>query len=203
MSMRLLNVIRYRGFTLIELMVSVSIMLLIAAGAAVSFRNSSTTRYMNQNYYNVLNDLRTAQLRALSLVNNPGVADASKLKYVGVKFFNDASNLGGYTTFRSISNTSLICSNITGVTDNTYALLGDYTFVLGPGVSSFCVFFEMASGTVNVVKNSSNYACGNSPQFDSNCRIVFGTQNSSGTTICRSLGLNSVGLISDGGTTCL
>ena len=122
------------GFTLVELLVSVSILAVLTAVTIPNFNNFIRSQNLKQSQEQIKNGIRDTQIRAMAGV------DSTNYSYW---VFRASS---GGTTFnigKSADTTS--CGSIT-VVDTSAVLPGDAT--LGVSSSPACIYYAMGSGIV-------------------------------------------------------
>src|SRR3989338_1168439 len=161
------------GFTLVELLISVSIILILSGILIPSFSGYLNNQNVLQGAEQLKSDLRTVQNKALTRVG----AD-TEAKYWGLKIASDSANK--YYFFNSTNNAQADCDS--GSTSTASVKLPGDVIIRNCG-TSFCVFFNMVNGDVNMVK----------PAGTGSNRISLGYPNSGSN--CRAVEVNSVGMM--------
>jgi len=164
------------AFTLVELLISVSIILILSGVLIPSFSGYLNNQNILQGAEQLKSDLRTLQNKALTRVGAEIGA-----KYWGLKIASDNAN--NYYFFYSTGNSQTECNS--GSTSTAGVKLpGDVIIRNGPGSeSSFCVFFNIVNGDVNMVKQAGT----------SSNRISLGYLSS--TNNCKGVEINSAGMM--------
>jgi len=157
------------GFTLVELLIVVSIIIVMSSFLIPGFTNYIDSQNIIQAKETLKSDLRTVQNRALTgeSSSDPNV------EYWGIRFPSD--NATQYNTFKSLENTATACNNATST--KTSEILPGGTVVRDAGGA--CVFFSIRNGDANVVNKANN---------------TFGL-GYSGDSPCQGVEVNSAGLI--------
>ncbi|HOD01261.1 MAG TPA: prepilin-type N-terminal cleavage/methylation domain-containing protein [bacterium] len=173
-----MNLPKYsRGFTLIEIIVVVSIIAIISGGIIPSFFGYVENQNLKQAKEQLKSDLRTVQNRALTGALSDYVFDVGGAKepagYWVVYFQNDS---GAYST--SITSRNSGCPPSPSSNQATYNLPNDIKYY---GASKLCLYFSIKNGDIN-----------KSPSLAADC-IEIKTSSSSSTSerVC----FNSAGLI--------
>jgi len=165
------------GFTLVELLLAVSIVIIMSGVLIPGFNRYSNTQILQQAQERAKSDLRNTQIKALS-----GVGVATGITHWGVKFLPNQDRYGFFTTNSPNATT---CNNTTP-TDWSAALGGN---VLVRGTTTKCVFFSFDNGDIIFTDGGSTYtSCTDS----FSCRIPFGYSSS---TTCEWVAVNAGGLI--------
>ena len=165
----------YSGFTLLELLIVVSLIAIMSGGILPAFSQYIDDQNMRQAQEQLKSDLRSIQNRALTGSAADQYIGTNPVQYWGVRFNADDAT---YVYFISEGNASAQC--------NDYANNGrnQGEFVLTEGLEmkhDGCVFFSLDNGDFNGV----NIGADN--------RVIFG--NTDSTPVCRSVFINSGGLI--------
>lgn len=126
-----------RGFTLIELMIAVSIITIVSAATIPSFNAFITNQNLKQAQEQVKNGIRDAQNKAIS-----GNGAGGSYTYWYIKFVDGYKSYSiGKTT--SASPDATACSTPATVDEISPALQGGSTLAITS--SPFCVFYKMGS----------------------------------------------------------
>ncbi len=168
-----------KGFTLVELLIAVSILVIITAATIPNFNTFITSQNLLQAREEVKNGIRDAQNRAIT-----GVDSNSTYTWWGIKFVNNGSTNATYQIGKTTC-TQASCPNGPGVTECTTlstidvissVLPGDATFAITTSPS--CIFYKMVSGDVSMVNLNSG----------SKVRLVVGAN-------CKDVQVNSSGMV--------
>jgi prepilin-type N-terminal cleavage/methylation domain-containing protein len=165
------------GFTLVEIIVVVSIIAIISGGIVPSFFRYIDNQNLKQAKEQLKSDLRTIQNRALTGALSDYVfyvgGKKEPVRYWVVYFQN---NSGTYSA--SITSRSSGCPPYPSFNQATYNLPNDIKYY---GVSRLCLYFSIKNGDIN-----------KSPSLAADC-IEIKTSSSSSTSerVC----FNSAGLI--------
>lgn len=166
--------VRFRAFTLIELLIVVSILAILSAFLIPGFSNYLDTQNIKQAQEQVKSDLRTAQNRALN-----GVGSAPTVNYWGIR--NGGANSSRYYFFTS-GQADLTTCNAVGTGLETSMKLPGGAVIKN---DAFCVFFSFDNGDAVFVGNGIS---------GSEFQITLGYSDSTGNE-CFKVILNSGGLI--------
>jgi len=165
------------GFTLVELLISVSIILILSGILIPSFSGYLNNQNILQGVEQLKSDLRTLQNKALTRVG----ADTGA-KYWGLKIASDSANK--YYFFNSTGNAQNPDCDLASTSTASVKLPGEVIIRNGPSAGSgFCVFFSIVNGDVNMVK----------PQGALSNRISLGYAGSGSN--CRAVEINSAGMM--------
>jgi prepilin-type N-terminal cleavage/methylation domain-containing protein len=141
-----MNLPKYsRGFTIIELLVSMSIITIIAGGIIPTFTSYIRNQNLIQAQEQLLSDLRTVQNRALTgALSNERLPDSSGelVRYWGVTFPSDS----GSSISVFVSTTDAICppAASTFENQNQFTLPNDVLYFGAGG----CAFFDIKNGDI-------------------------------------------------------
>lgn len=163
---------RNLGFTLVEILLVVSIIAVLSAFLIPSFSNYTESQSIRQGTEILKSDLRTAQNKALTGVNSV----SGNANYWGVKISSD--NESSYEFFYSTSNTSCDAVNIT-VSSTSKNLPGN---VAVRGEGGVCVFFDRRNGDANFVGQADN-------------KLHVGMSSGSIENACEGVEVNSAGMM--------
>lgn len=144
------------GFTIIELLVAVSIITILSGALIPGFTNYSKNQNLRQAQEQVKNDLRTAQANALT-----GTNASPTLKHWGIRF---TQNSGTYEYFTSENTTD--CGNGLYYANKTTQPLAAGIVVRSP---SGCVYFSFANGDASA---DSSITLGYPSPDNTVCRLV-------------------------------
>lgn len=162
-----------KGFTLVEILLVVSIIAILSAFLIPGFSNYTKSQNVRQGMEILKSDLRTAQNKALTGVNSV----SNGADYWGIKIpSDDASN---YQFFYSTVNSSCADADITF--SSTSKTLPGGTSVLGEG--GVCVFFSRKNGDANFVGQADN-------------KLHVGLSSDGVDAACKGIQVNSVGMMS-------
>ena len=130
-----------KGFTLVELLLVVSLIAVLSSFLIPGFSNYISTQNIRQGQETLKSDLRSAQNKALTGVSS---SDPT-VSYWGLRIpSQDAST---YTFFKSSSNDGNACDNAVTV-ETSDKLPGD---VVVRNANGACVFFSLRNGDATVV----------------------------------------------------
>ena len=167
------------GFTLVELLIAVSLIAIMTGAAIPSFTGYIKNQNARQAQEQLRSDLRSVQTRALI-----GAGSTGTTKYWGIKITTD--NADSYYFFKSDNNDSAACTNA-ATSDKSSKFPGDIVIHNGPSAGNFwCIFFSYSDGTPNMIKNGNSVAV-TSP-------VSLGLTSDTGNK-CSYITLNSVGLV--------
>ena len=172
------RLLRIEGFTLVELLIAISIVVVLSGVLIPGFSRYSNTQNLRQSQEQLKSDVRSIQNRALS-----GMSATITVTHWGVKFTPDASRYGYFTTN---SPTGATCNGVSP-TDWSESLPAD---ILTRNNSTNCMYFSFNNGDM-LFYNGAGIVndCAN----DCNtCRIPVGYDTS---TTCEWVGVNQGGLI--------
>lgn len=150
------------GFTLVEVLVAVGVMVVGLLAFLPSFRGANEQKSLTQAVENAKDALATARNRALTETVNPG--GTSPYVYSGVKFVAGSSS---YTLFRSDKATPEVCNALSSepsanvVVDSVKSLPGGVVAripTLNPDEDPTCIFFEFGTGNSYTTKGASSRA---------------------------------------------
>ncbi|OGC47613.1 hypothetical protein A2886_02390 [candidate division WWE3 bacterium RIFCSPHIGHO2_01_FULL_42_13] len=158
-----------RGFTLVELLLVVSLIAVLSSFLIPGFSNYIDNQNIRQAQEIVKSDLRTVQNNALSGVGS----SSSSVLYWGLKI--SSQNASNYGFFKAAAANSSACSSAT-IEQTSVDLPGAVVIRDGAGA---CVFFNLRNGDATVV---------NLP----NSTIKLGP---AGVTACDGVQINSAGMI--------
>lgn len=164
-----------RGFTLVEILLVVSIIAVLSAFLIPGFSNYTESQSIKQGIEIVKSDLRTAQNKALTGVNSY----SASADYWGIKIYSDAAE--NYRFFYSTQNSSCDDADIT-TANLSQKLPGDVAVL---GESGTCVFFSRKNGDTNLVGDNGG-----------DSRIHVGKSDTSIDDACQGVEVNSAGMIS-------
>jgi prepilin-type N-terminal cleavage/methylation domain-containing protein len=132
-----------RGFTIIELLVSMSIIAIIAGGIIPTFSSYIRNQNLKQAQEQLKSDLRTVQNRALTgAMSNEIMADGNIAQFWGVTFPSGS----GSSISVFVSNTDSSCppSADTFENQNQIFISGEALYVGDGG----CAFFDIKNGDI-------------------------------------------------------
>lgn len=139
------------GFTLVEVIIVVSIISLLTAGLIPSFSNYTKSQTLKQAQEQIVSDLANVQNRALAGEQGAGVTGT---KYWGIRFTD------GSATYQYFAHTTATCPSLgTPQIQRSQTLTGEVEIdISGTG----CVFFSTANGdatgllSINVKESGSS-----------------------------------------------
>jgi len=138
------------GFTLVEIIVVVSIIAIISGGIVPSFFRYIDNQNLKQAKEQLKSDLRTIQNRALTGALSDYVFDIGgakePAKYWAVYFQNDN---GTYSV--SITSRNSVCPPSPSSNQATYNLPNDIKYY---GVSRLCLYFSIKNGDISKTPSS-------------------------------------------------
>jgi prepilin-type N-terminal cleavage/methylation domain-containing protein len=137
------------GFTLLELMIVVTIIGIISAGVIPAFSGYIKNQNLKQAQEQLKSDMRTIQNKALSGALSDQLLSGLYVKYWGMKFINGTNS---YDYFVSTTTTCPTPPYAAGV----YQGKGSFESSLTIQNTSNCVFFDMSNGDISSPLISSN-----------------------------------------------
>ena len=144
-----MNLPKYsKGFTLLELLISVSIIGILAAGIIPSFNSYIKNQNIRQAQEQIKSDLRSIQNRALTGSSSTKLIGGSTVKYWVARF---ATNSGQYKYYTSVNQD---CSTISDPSPVTATIPNGIVF---SGNSDKCLFFSFENGDISNVGESNLY----------------------------------------------
>lgn len=168
-----------KAFTLVELIVVVSLIAIITGGILPGFNNYLTNQGLRQAQSQIIDDLRTVQNKALNGELATTQLGGNNVQYWGIQFSQTSRS---YQQFISVNTGA--CNTVTRQNIRTSDLLPSGNVIRSPTV---CVFFSIANGDAVFSTGGSS------------ATIITG-QPSGGT--CRRLNISANGLIvADNSTT--
>ncbi|MEN9389803.1 MAG: hypothetical protein RLY61_887 [Candidatus Parcubacteria bacterium] len=140
------------GFTLVEIIIVVSIISLLTAGLIPSFSNYTKSQTLKQAQEQIVSDLANVQNRALAGEQGEGVTGT---KYWGLRFVD------GSATYQYFAHTSATCPSGGVNIQRSETLKGEVEVDV---TGSACVFFSTANGDATglssvSVKESGSATC--------------------------------------------
>jgi prepilin-type N-terminal cleavage/methylation domain-containing protein len=132
--------IPFAGFTLLELMIVVTIIGIISAGLIPAFSGYIKSQNLKQAQEQLKSDMRTIQNKALTGASSDLKFGNTYIKYWGIKFINSQST---YDFFVSIDTT---CPG--SYVPNAYQGKGSLGSNLKIQNASGCLFFDMLNGDI-------------------------------------------------------
>lgn len=159
------------GFTLVELLIVVSLIAIITGTMVPNFSSYIQNQNLRQAQEQIKNDLRDLQNRALS--GFQALSGAGNFKYWGVKFTDEQKY---YVFFKSTASDVSTCNGITTGEERSENLPGNAVVKNG----TYCLFFSFENGDIITTGTTS---------------IVVGYPNSSTDTSCYPIEFNTSGLI--------
>ena len=129
------------GFTLIELMIVVTIIGIISAGLIPAFSNYIRSQNLKQAQEQLKSDMRTIQNKALTGALSDQLIGGAYIKYWGIKFVTVTNT---YDYFVSID-TNCPGAYVAGA----YQGKGSFGSNLKIRNASSCVFFDISNGDIN------------------------------------------------------
>lgn len=165
------------GFTLVELLIVVSIITIITGAIIPSFNTYIDNQNTKQAQEQIEDDLRTVQNKALNGENATvllGPSNNEEVNYWGVEFTEDSAT---YTSFVSVDLTTCAGGN-KRQNDRTYSLVSGDNVLRSDG----CVFFSFSNGDIDY------------SQLDTSTEVIVGPLGGNSTS-CRTVQINSSGLI--------
>lgn len=130
---------KYKGFTLIELMVVVSILAIVSGIMIPSFSTYTRNQTLKQAQENFKSDLRSIQNRALTGASSDVTLGGNLVKYWGVNFVANSS------TYTSLIASSAACAGGTTQLVQTFSLPATVSF---SSTSGGCYLFSMDDGSI-------------------------------------------------------
>lgn len=161
-----------KGFTLVELLIVVSIVTVITGFLLPSFNTYIDNQNTKQAQEQVQDDLRNVQNRA---INGEDSIDALSPNFWGIQFVSGQTQ---YTSFISVTADADACNNVSGRENRrVYSALpgGNQLY------TSVCIFFSFANGDATI--------------FPSTANIISVGPVSAASNECRQVQINTNGLI--------
>lgn len=171
------------GFTLVELLVSISVIALIAGFMLPGFTGYIQKQSIKQAQEQIKNDLRTAQNRALAGVRS----SAYGVNYWGILFPVTSST---YTFFTSAAAGPTGVNCVSGAYEIGDTLNGGSVIKNG----AKCIFFDVKNGNAYFLNGTTGSPAICNDADRNSCSISVGQPDSSGAT-CMGVKVNSTGLI--------
>ncbi len=163
------------GFTMLELLVVITILVLTTAATIPSFAGYIRNQGLKQAIENVRSDIRNVQNKALTGTSSDMLIGGVPIRYWAVKF---SPNSTTYEYFVATSTASCPASIPVAQTKGATSLAETISVKTA---SSFCLFFDMANGDIISVPSAS--------------QVIVGYTSSSASGDCRRLMFNPNGLI--------
>ena len=136
-----MNLPKYsKGFTLLELLISISIIAIISAGVIPTFSGYIKNQNLKQAQEQLKSDLRSVQNRALTGSLSDQFLDSNRTAYWGIMFTN---NSGSYTYFVSANDT--LCPPSVKLDQGGATLPNEIKYVGTTG----CYFFSIKNGDIS------------------------------------------------------
>jgi prepilin-type N-terminal cleavage/methylation domain-containing protein len=171
-----------KGFTLVELVVTITLIVLMAGSAIPSFNSYLNNQALKQAQEQIKSDIRTVQNKAItSAAADFKIGGTTTPTYWGVRFNNHSTD---YLYFIARNNTPAECNLIT-TSDATGRYQGKGTLPSSMYVYSntFCLFFAIKDGAVSTTTTSTTTSISH---------MNFGYTS---TATCRSIYWTSVGAV--------
>jgi prepilin-type N-terminal cleavage/methylation domain-containing protein len=173
-----------RGFTLVELLLTVTIIALISAATIPSFVGYIKNQGVRQAQESLKSDLRSSQNKSLTGASSNQTIGGNPVLYWGVKLFRSAgATVGKYEYFIAANNTS--CAYAATELQGSSNLPQNVEFKIA---GDACIFFSLANGGIS-------YAGSVLPSAGNITRVLVGYVNENSAGSCRSVYLNPQGLI--------
>ena len=134
------------GFTLVELLMVVSIIAILSGFLIPGFSNYIDSQNLLQGMELVKSDLRTAQNKALT-----GVGSATGAAFWGVKI--TGNNASDYLFFNSQGSSSDDCNNVSQASPGAQTSENLPGGVVVRDAAGVCVFFSVRNGDATMVNN--------------------------------------------------
>jgi len=136
-----MNLPKYsKGFTLLELLISISIIAIISAGVIPTFSGYIKNQNLKQAQEQLKSDLRSVQNRALTGALSDQFLGSNRAAYWGIMF---TGNSGSYTYFVSANNNS--CPPSVRLDQGGVTLPNEIKYVGTTG----CIFFSIKNGDIS------------------------------------------------------
>lgn len=147
-----MNLPKYsRGFTLLELLISISIIGIIAGGIIPSFSAYIKNQNLQQAFEQVKSELRTVQNKALTgALSDYQIPPASGnyAEYWGLIFSGDSGASASY--FVSVTNTT--CPPAAIQNQGSFSIPNDILYYNSNGTQ--CIFFSIKNGDISTIPSS-------------------------------------------------
>ena len=132
-----------KGFTLLELLISISIIGIIAGGIIPSFSGYIKNQNLQQAQEQFKSELRTVQNKALTGSLSDLQISGSYAQYWGVSFPDDSGSL--VNIFVSTTNTT--CSGATVIDKGSFTIPNKILYYYAPN----CIFFNIKNGDITTL----------------------------------------------------
>lgn len=144
------------GFTLLELMIVVTIIGIVSAGIVPAFSKYIENQNLKQAQEQLKSDMRTVQNKALTGTSSDQMLGGTYIKYWGIKFVKGQS---AYDYFVS-TDTTCPGAYVTGAYQGKSSFNSDLTIQSESG----CVFFDISNGDISTtIVPSGTVSVGSSP----------------------------------------
>lgn len=146
-----MNLPKYsKGFTIIELLVSMSIIAIIAGGIVPTFSTYIRNQNLKQAQEQLKSDLRTVQNRALTGAFSDESIDGLRIQYWGANFTSGSGNSVTYFISTGTSCPSLVGSDppvigTDAIQQGEFTLPNDVNYYVSSGN---CMFFSLKNGDI-------------------------------------------------------
>lgn len=171
------------GFTLMELLIVVTIIAIITTAMVPSFAGYIKNQGLKQATEQLKSDLRTVQNKALTGASSDLLIGGNAAKYWGVRFSSGAGNTGSNVYEYFVSDNNTTCPNAipAAQAQGSSNISDDLQIKFSGGYK--CLFFDMASGGVTSVPAIAN------------SELIVGKVGSTASGDCRRLIFTINGLI--------
>lgn len=164
-----MNLPKYsKGFTLLELLISVSIIGILAAGIIPSFNSYIKNQNIRQAQEQIKSDLRSIQNRALTGSSSTKLIGGSTVKYWVARFTNTS---GDYQYYTSVDQTCP--ASAAAISDTSYVTVTMPNGIVFNGSTNKCLFFSFDNGDIANVGGSNWYVNINYPDGSVSKKIHF------------------------------
>ena len=172
---------RARGFTLVELLIAVSLIAILTGALIPSFSSYIQSQGLKQAQEQVKNDLRTTQNNAITGV------DSQAITHWGILFTPNSTTYTFVTLNKAIGSSIAVsdCAIPPSISKSISTALNSASITRNSVRT--CVFFSVSNGDTTLVDSSVKTTC-----TEVSCYIIVGK---SGGTTCYRVGLNYSGLV--------
>lgn len=140
--MHLPLLMRNKAFTLIELMISVTIITIVSAGIIPAFSKYIRNQNLRQAQEQLKSDLRSIQNKALTGALSDQIVGAENMKYWGVKFENNSSE---YQIF--IASVDTVCPD--PIPSGQFQGSENFSDTITVRSTTGCIFFDVSDGGIS------------------------------------------------------
>lgn len=174
-SVAVIDSIKAKGFTLVELLIVITIIVIVTGALLPSFTGYIQNQNLKQSQEQLKSDLRTVQNKALTgSLSDELLGGTDPVNFWAIKFYDSNT----YDSFVATSDTTCPGTFSADQFQNTDSISSDMTLKSDAG----CMFFDIENGNITTSGGLG------SP-------LIFGYSASNDSGDCRRIIYNSVGLI--------